>query len=200
MCTVEANGHNQVQYVVMQTESGENDTKHFQAYVEFKRAYRMDGVKAIFGDRVHIERRRGSQAQAIAYCKKTDTRVEGDLAGEWGEPKGRWTGRQSMLELAKNLRSGEMDLEEVEENFPGLMCRYKEKIEDYALSLKGRRRWAMEIEIFVGPTGSGKSYTADVENPGAYYVPWPAGGRWWWPGYRGQHCVIMDESNAQLTH
>ncbi len=190
-------GHEDIKYFVVQSERGE-DTGHFhyQAYVELARAMRIGGVKEIFGNRVHCERRRGSQAQAIAYCKKADTRVEG-LRGEWGEPK-RWSMRQTMRNVQKSLKSGDMTLGDVEDQFGGLYMLHKDKIEDYAMELKGSRRWAMEVQIFVGETGSGKSMTADLENPGAYYVPWPTGGRWWWPGYVGQEVCIMDEFRHQI--
>ncbi len=189
------NGHNAVQYVVMQSEM--EGTLHYQAYVEFKRAKRIGGVKAIFGQRVHLERRRGTQEQAIAYCKKTDTRVNG-LSGEWGTPKRVSGAKRDLATIANGLRSGELDMMDIEEDFGGIYLLHKDKIEDYAIKLLGSRRWAMEVEIYVGESGAGKSYTADLENPGAYYVPWPTGGRWWWPGYKGQSCVVMDEFRHQI--
>ncbi len=191
------NGHRRVQYVVMQTEAGSEGTVHYQAYVEFKVALRLAQVKQIFGDRGHYERRRGNQAQAIAYCKKDETRVVG-LSGEWGTPKRSSVHKQDMIEIQRNLKSGDMDIDDIEENFGGLFLQWGDKIKDYALLCKGKRRWAMDVQIFVGPTGSGKSYTADLENPLAYYVPWPTGGRWWWPGYVGQHTCVMDEFRHQI--
>ena len=84
------------------------------------------------------------------------------------------------------------------EDYPVSYVRNRDGIFDYHLAQMGHREWAMEVDIFVGPTGSGKSFTADSENPDAYGVPWPTGGRWWWPGYAGQHCVIMDEFRHQI--
>ncbi len=78
------------------------------------------------------------------------------------------------------------------------MLLHRDKIEDYALKQKGKRDWAMQVHIFVGPSGTGKSYTAQHENPDAFNVPWPMGNRWWWPSYTGQHCVIMDEFRHQI--
>ncbi len=193
------NGNDAVQYVVMQSERGNGEqTLHYQGYVEFKQAKRRAGVKDLFGPRAHVERRMGNQAQAIAYCKKRDgTQVPG-LSGEWGVPKRVNQMKKCLDTIAVGLRDGSLDMMDIEEDFGGIYLLHKDKIEDYAIKQKGSRRWAMEIEIYVGESGAGKSYTADLENPGAYYVPWPAGGRWWWPGYRGQDVVIMDEFRHQI--
>lgn len=50
--------------------------EHFQGYVEFKSAKRINGVKQIFSNcGIHLEHRLGSQQQAIDYCTKLDTQV-----------------------------------------------------------------------------------------------------------------------------
>ena len=67
-----------IRYIIFQTERGvETGHDHYQGYVEFYRPYSMAGVKSRVSDTAHWEARRGSQAQAIAYCKKAETRVGG---------------------------------------------------------------------------------------------------------------------------
>jgi len=158
----------------------------------------MTAVQAMFGDGAHCERRHASQAQAIAYCKKDDTRVVGGLVGEWGEPKaapGRT--KSKLVDCARAIMAGR-PLDEIREDFPGVNLQYGDKVTDAFLKSLGKRNKAPMIEIFVGVTGTGKSSTAIHENPGCYHAPWPTGGRWWWAGYEGQFCVILDEWRHQL--
>jgi len=183
-----------VKYVVLQEEEGENGTRHLQGYIELTKQLRMSRMRTLFGRRYHWEVRRGSQAQAIAYSKKLDTRVDGGLVIEWGNAKrggGKWGAAVAALK-------GGMGIEELSDEFAEQYVLYKDKLHDYALELKGKRDWAMEIEIYVGPSGAGKSYTAAHKNIGAYSAPWPTGGRWWWPGYTGQEVVVMDEFRHQI--
>jgi len=52
----------------------------FQGYIELQKRVAFDVVKRAINNS-HIESRRGSQQQAIEYCRK-----EGDFH-EWGSPK-----------------------------------------------------------------------------------------------------------------
>lgn len=75
-------------YCVYQTEECP-DTKrwHHQGYIEFNKAKTLASVKALLGDQtVHLEPRRGTRAEARAYCMKNESRVAGPL--EFGT----WTG------------------------------------------------------------------------------------------------------------
>lgn len=59
----------------------ETGRAHLQGYVEFHRAFSLTSVKDAFGwPTAHFEPRRGTQEQAIDYCKK-----EGNFH-EWGKP------------------------------------------------------------------------------------------------------------------
>ncbi len=74
-------GMKDVRFVILQEERGEEGTVHFQGYIELDKALTLNGVKRRFGKRLHVEPRRGTQAQAIAYCKKAESRVENGLSG-----------------------------------------------------------------------------------------------------------------------
>ncbi len=186
-------------YLVLQEEVGDNGTPHLQGYVEFSIGKRMSAVKTLFAcETMHLERRRGRQEQAIAYCKKAESRLQGGLAGEFGIPRGpRGRPKGAFSKSVVMLRDGS-SISAVREAFPEASVMYRDKLLDEALRLTGGRDWAMSIEIYVGPSGSGKSTTAKLENVDAYACPWPAGGRWWWPGYEGQDCVILDEFRHQV--
>lgn len=54
-------------------------TIHYQGYLECQRASGRDSVKKAIGSKeVHLEPRKGTQTQAIAYCKKEESRTELD--------------------------------------------------------------------------------------------------------------------------
>lgn len=65
-------------YFVSGNETGDNGTSHLQGYIEFARQYRFRQVRA-FLPGAHIEPRRGSQEQAITYCKKDGDYIEDGL-------------------------------------------------------------------------------------------------------------------------
>lgn len=66
--------------LVYQLERGESGTDHLQGYVEFTTRRTLTAAKRLLDQpTAHLERRRGSRAQAIDYCTKEDTRV----AGPW---------------------------------------------------------------------------------------------------------------------
>ncbi len=183
-----------MRYAILQEEEGENGTIHLQGYIELNRPLRLRRMKRLFGNNYHFEKRRGTQAQAITYCKKRDTRVENGLVVEWGNAK---RGGGKFVAAVEALKGG-MDIEEVEDEFAEQFVRFRDNLEDYYLQLQGGRDWAMDIQIYVGASGTGKSYTAQNNPNRSYTAPWPTGGRWWWPGYRGEHTVIMDEFRHQI--
>lgn len=75
-------------YIVAQLEKAPGTGNfHIQGYCELEKQMTLQSVKQALGsDQVHIEKRRGSQKQAIDYCKKEESREE--EAVEYGEPKG----------------------------------------------------------------------------------------------------------------
>ncbi len=188
-----------LKYFTFQEERAATGTVHFQVYAEFKRPVRMSRVQQMFGENSHCEVRRGSQEQAIIYCNKFETRVPGGQRGVWGIPteqRGRPNGSR-VVACGIAVQSG-TTLDELREEFPGVMLKFGDKVVDQYLLGMGERDWAMEIEIYVGPSGSGKSTTAKAENPECYHAPWPTGGRWWWPNYEGQEVVVLDEFRHQV--
>ncbi len=52
-----------------------------------------------------------------------------------------------------------------------------------------RRTWKMEVLIYWGPPGTGKTRKAFTDHPGAYMK----GNSKWWGGYLGQETVIVDD-------
>ncbi len=198
---------NKVRYVVYQTERGRSTfdengnvvvgTLHYQGYVEMSVALRLPQIRNRFGDRCHYERRRGTQAQAIAYSKKESTRVEGGLAGEGGEAKG--LGKDKLSVVAESIKQGD-DIEELEHDYPVTFIKHGASIRSYALRLRGQRNSAPQVHIVYGITGTGKTAFISKKWPDAYWVPMPRTGGWWWPNYTGQRVAFFDEYANQWKY
>jgi len=183
-----------ITYAIMQEEVGEQGTVHLQGYIELTRPVRMTRMKNIFGHHYHFEVRRGTQSQAIEYCRKIEGRTHG-FTFIYGTPKRTGTGG-NFSEAVLALKDG-TSIADVADQFPSQYAMWPDKLEDYALTLKPSRNWAMNIHIYYGDSGTGKSYTAQQEED-IYVAAWPTGGRWWWPKYRGEHTVILDEFRHQI--
>jgi len=121
--TSELTFDDRVAYAVWQKEKGENGTEHFQGYLELQKKGRMSAVKALGGEfvRAHLERRKGTQAQARDYAMKEDTRVDGPW--EHGEFIAREQGSRSDLAAAvEALKEGGM--KRVAEDCPMAYVKY----------------------------------------------------------------------------
>lgn len=165
---------------------GENGTPHFQGYAELSKRSTLAKLKAFDGlERAHIEARRGTQAQAIAYCEKEDTRS----AGPWrhGEPRQQGK-RTDLLAVKAAIDDGEPDEVLWQENF-ATMTRYHRSFGVYRHMTSEKRAWPTRCIILVGPTGCGKTRWAHEAFPGLY-VKGPGK---WWDGYSGEPVVLIDE-------
>lgn len=165
---------------------------HWHVYIEGLR--NMNEVKGALHDNTcHVERRRGSQQQAIDYVKK---------GGDWfeiGEPvyKGK---RTDLDKIKKLLDDGGSLLDAAEENF-GSFVRYHKGFERYKDLLDAKRRKTAPLEmpqviVHCGPAGSGKSW-ACANDPDyikdGYKFPSQAPGKVYFDGYAGESVIWFDE-------
>lgn len=76
-------------YIIFQKEVCPTTKKeHWQGYVEFEKVTSMKMAKKELEDpQVHLEPRKGTQQQAIDYCKKKDSRKENSEPIIFGTPK-----------------------------------------------------------------------------------------------------------------
>lgn len=76
---------------------------HWQGYVEFVSRHSFKQIKKIFNDNtIHLERRRGTQKQAIDYCQKDDTRLTHIPRIEYGEFKQQGA-RNDIIEFVNHI-------------------------------------------------------------------------------------------------
>ena len=169
-------------YIIIGKEVGTSGTPHLQGYAELDAAYGFNTVRSMFPAGTHIEARRGSQAQAIEYCKK-DGRFE-----ESGEPRSQ--GRRNDLEdIRTMLTEGKSDLDIAMEHF-GSWVRYRKSFTAFRhLLLSTEIPETRTVDFFCGATGTGKSKLAQETLPDAY---WHSTGKWF-QDYSGQDFVIFDD-------
>lgn len=110
-------------YIVYQKEVCPNTKKeHWQGYCELKKQMSMRQVKKLFNDnKLHIEARKGTQKQAITYCKKDDSRKDGCEPFEWGKAKKQ--GKRSDLEAFVN-KMKDNGLDKAIEEYPTTYVKY----------------------------------------------------------------------------
>jgi len=70
-------------------------------------------------------------------------------------------------------------------------------LDTYRMLSTKRRNHAMEILIFLGEPGTGKSRQVMENWPDAYWLDHPGK---WWPNYKNEETVVIDEFTGWLTY
>lgn len=173
-----------VQYICFGKEVGESETPHLQGYIHFKREVRRSTVSSALPN-AFVEIRKGTLAQAIAYCKK-----DGDFHqnGHLRIPnENKWT---DIIDLAE---AGKLD--EIKEDYPLIYLMHKPKLE--SLMSPNLEPFTddpkLHFEWWYGPTGTGKSHTVWQEYPVHYDKQMNK----WWDGYLYQETVVIEEADPK---
>lgn len=169
-------------YLIYGEEVGEEGTPHYQGYVEFKSNKRLSALKKSI-PRAHFEVRKGSQEQAIEYCKKEDKFHE---RGEYTVPR---QGKRTDLEEVRDVvrKTGSMRaVVDVAKSYQSIKC--AEVLLKY---VEPTRNSQPTVHWYYGQTGTGKTRTA-IEEAGDEY--WISGRNLkWWEGYDGHTKIIFDD-------
>jgi len=185
-----------VSYLVYNKEvAPSTGTSHLQIYAELEKRSSLMQLKLLRPlEKCHIEARKGSQLQAIEYCKGQvpgGAVKEGSsgLFVEFGTPKSQ--GKRADLDECRSLAlSGGM--REV-----SCVCGLQ-AIKTAAVFLtynEPPRTWKPCVTWVYGPPGVGKSLLALTCAKSAYGsdVYHKKCGSKWWDGYDGHQCVIIDD-------
>lgn len=175
-----------VRYAVYQHEIGESGTEHFQGYVEFTKPQRLTGVRRIL-DQAHWEPRRGTQQQAIDYCTKLDTRVDGPY--HYGTPAYAQQGKRNDIAALKKAINEGQSLREIWEAHPLEFLRYNRGISMARAMVQPHRDFKTEVHVLVGPTGTGKTRWVNDREPNLYIKQRSN----WWDSYDGSPAVLLDD-------
>lgn len=151
-----------IQFLIFQEERGENGTLHFQGYLECATTHNINWLKNNFNSRAHFEPRRGSQKQAIDYCKKDDTYVEGGLRIQVGEPHGLAAAelRQRCCDDLDEIRAGKKRLTECDSKVLMQSGFFHAAVHFTGTTLGPNRQQKMQIITIIGASGIGKSWAA----------------------------------------
>lgn len=179
-------------YLVYQQEKCPTTNKlHYQGYCELLKKKNIVGIKRLLGsDSVHIERRRGTAAGAIKYCKKEETRYMPPQ--EFGKPKVQ--GKRSDLDEIKTQIKAGATFDKIAwqcTNYQSLqmaraLCALREPSHEFK---------PKKVYWIYGPTGKGKTRLA-------YHIckegqTWHADSKRWFCGYYGQKYALIDELRAK---
>lgn len=183
-------------YIVYQAEiCPDTGREHLQGYIHFKDAKTLLQCKRLLGhDDIHCEKREGSIAQAINYCTKADTRKPGVEPVEQGKrpAQGARTDLQDIGRFCFRADSLRSILQSVDRsNF-----RYLRFMELCFSTREPPRRDGIQVYVFIGPPGSGKTYRAFERWPGLYLKDPTTK---WWDGYNGESEVLIDNFSGTYT-
>lgn len=182
-----------VKYLCFGKEVGEGGTPHLQGYFELATRGRLSTCKELVSARGHFEKRRGSQQQAVDYCKKDGVFVE---FGCRQRPGGRTDLAAIKLELDSGRSLG--CIVQSDEFSFGTIIQYRRGLEWYAGLRIPRRSYKSLVSVYWGPTGSGKSSRVYRECSEEETPLWSWPGGQWFDGYTGQKNVIFDDFRGEI--
>lgn len=178
--------------VYQQEQCPDTGRKHYQGYVEFDSPTRLSRAREILGDpSAHLESRRGTRAEAIAYCEKTDTRV----AGPWYIGSFPNTGQGKSTKLSEAIEVlKEHGLKRAAEEYPAEFVKHHKGLDALTNLLAPKRLDEIGVLVLWGDTNCGKTHRAIAiaqELHMDYYIKEPD--TKWWDGYNGEKLVIFDD-------
>lgn len=113
---------------------------------------------------------------------------DGTCQDLWKICKDKRTVKERLEKVKEKIQNGASNLEVADDDFE-LWVKYHRAFSTYALICHQPRSEKTKLTVVQGPTGSGKSYWAQEQDPNAY---WKNRGDWW-DGYQGQTTVVIDE-------
>ncbi len=178
---------------------------HFQGYGECH-AVSFNTIRNKL-HRCHVEPRKGSRLDAIAYCIKDDTRDTGSMGPLW-HPN-----RESFGDLAGNQGSrtdlkffidemSENGIDAAMEECPETFVRYYkgfERLNSRRQYLLAQRDCPRDVHVLWGDPGTGKSrQVCPILHDYKDVYRLPLGSSEWWDNYNGQSVVLLDDFFGQI--
>lgn len=205
-----------VVFVTWQKEKGAAGTEHVQGYVvtqpnpKSKSGYSIKWCKENLNGKAHWEARKGTHKQAVDYCNKKDTRIDGPWTiGAWKDEEENRAAvgerhKESLADVKKAIDNGATDEMLWEQHF-ALMTRYGNNFKNYQLVKQVGERKQPYIFFFWGEPKCGKSARAKTigdRNGGAFWWNSSGGDRAWFDGYNpAQHkVVVLDDFRGNIPY
>jgi len=183
-------------YVVFNREvAPSTGTNHLQIYIELKQRKSLKQLKAIppLG-KCHIEARKGTQAEAVTYCKgfKKDGSLKEGSSGHFVEVgTARQQGARIDLDSCREMALAE-GMRAVTRSFGAQAIKTASLFLTYN---EDCRSWKPSVTWVTGATGTGKSLLAWTCLRGQFGsdVYHKKCGSRWWDGYDGHKGVVIDD-------
>lgn len=172
-------------YIIFGAEKGEKGTKHLQGYCEYENAVTLGRVKKDTSERIHLEKRRGTQAEAIKYCTK-----DGDI-WEKGERRPGQGSRTDLRDVANGINDGK-SLQQISEEYPVEWIKFNRGIQSLH-NMKETPKWReITVLVYWRPTGTGKTKRA-MREESVYKLNQNTNGTLWFDGYNGEETLLLDD-------
>ncbi len=171
---------------------------HLQGYLRCSRPIRMAGAKRLCGDQsLHLERRRGTEGEAVKYCQKDlDKDAGAGCVGffhEWGERSKQ--GKRSDIDCIRAVIKDGGGMRHVIEAATSVQAVLAApKFLTYMEC--GKRDGAPDVRWYWGPTGTGKTRAAIAEAERDFGVDplWTSSDSLkWFDGYDAHEVVLLDD-------
>lgn len=178
-----------VKYLVFGFEKGEAGTPHLQGYVELEKQMGLKALKK-FMPRMHIEHRRGTAAQAADYCKKDKDFYENGNISYPGK-------RNDLVSIYQEVCDGKTDFE-IQNMYPATYMRNHRAVSQVRFNMLSQNRsyQPVEVHVYHGPAGSGKTRRAYEQYPDLYHVAdFP-----WFDGYVDQETILFDDFYGEIPY
>lgn len=209
-----------VLFCVWQLECGAGGTPHFQGFVALEARMRLAQLQraCVWLARSHLEVRRGTMVQAIDYCTKADTRLEGPW--EFGERPG-GQGRcvcvylcwcvfhtlvlcrsKPLAAACASVRAGTR-VHELPEELDAVFVLHHRGLRELRSSVvRASVPVFREVKTCVlwGDTGLGKTRfaVAGRDTSMVFILDQPGGSTLWFDGYDGQRVLVIDDFQGLL--
>lgn len=169
-------------YMVYGKEVGESGTPHLQGYIELSNQLRLSTIKKSM-PRAHLEKRKGTPAQAADYCKKDGDFVETGTISNPGK-------RTDLLHVMHAIKKKRKFIE-IAEEFPNTVAKHLKFFDRYQLELNRQDNKFQPVDVIVlyGAAGTGKTRKAYDIDPNLYHTTSTD----WWDGYNGQDTILIDD-------
>lgn len=187
----------EIQYIVGQLEKCPTTNKiHWQGYIECNKAIDMKKLKELLGyNQIHLERRIGTQDQAIKYVSKNETKIGPTY--EYGNKKEQ--GKRNDITNALTMLQNGNSINQIIDEIPN-MLRYDKHLERYIQRSVEPRDFETEVTVLIGEPGSGKTRHVIDNEKDLWIMPEPSSGTTWFDGYIGQEAVLIDDFAGNIRY
>lgn len=184
----------EVVYITYGRETGESGTPHLQGYLELSKKMSVVALKKLLKNpRLHLEARRGTQAQAIEYCHKDD-------ADPYSRGTKKATGRPKVVSSKNKILPYVADIKgqglSTFASHPDASFHLLKHAKEFVSLTESPRSRSIKpfVSWYHGPTGTGKTLRAFNEADEKGLVPYvKSGASKWFDGYDGDSFVIFDD-------